>query len=66
MLYVVRLSDVVYPTHKLEVSENGKLTKIFGPRGDKSIQFWMYNNLFGVCSSYRVVGVVKYMKLQRI
>jgi len=44
---IVRLSSVVYPTHKLEVSENGKLTKIFEPRDDKSRQFRMYNKLFG-------------------
>ena len=56
MLYIVRLSSVVYPTHKLEVSENGKLTKKFEPRGDKSRQFRMYNNLFGVCISHCVVS----------
>ena len=57
---------MVYATHKLEVSENGKLIKIFEPRGNKSRQFRVYNKLFGVCSSHLVVGVVKYMKLQQI
>jgi len=57
---------VVYPMHKLELSENGKLTKIFEPRGDKSRQFRMYNNLFGVCTSHYVAGVVKYVKLEQI
>jgi hypothetical protein len=66
MLYFVRLSSVVYPTHKLELSGNEKLTKIFEPRDDKSRQFRMYNNLFGVCSSHYVVGVLKYVKLKQI
>jgi hypothetical protein len=54
--------------HKLEVSENGKPTKmlVFEPRDGKSRQFRMCKKLFGVCSSHCVVGVVKHVKLQKI
>ena len=51
MLYIVRLSSVVYPTHKLEVSENGKPTNILVQGGARNV-IPFYNSIKIVTSQY--------------